>query len=350
MTKETTTTTATTTTTTTKEKTKSSKEKLVKQALRHLAREEHDTSSDEEYVANTIGQEIPLDWYKSEFDHIGYDASGKPIIPKGDGDVITRMLLARGENEESKEFRRSVYDERNDETTVLTDRELAMVKRIVSGKFAHAELDAEPDYVDWFSGEKLKAPLGGELHEPKSRFIPSKWERMKIEKIARGIREGTIRIRTEEEEMQDKNKQKIYLLWGDDDAVENQDEILKRKRKTGGGYIPAPKNKLPGHKDSYHPSPEYLTTIENDKQEEEEKTKNNKLIVKDFEKMRNVPAYPNFVSETFERCLDLYLCPRTTKIKLNINPESLVPRLPLPKELRPFPTTQSIAYIGHIGR
>jgi ribosome biogenesis protein ERB1 len=45
--------------------------------------------------------------------------------------------------------------------------------------------------------------------------------------------------------------------------------------------------------------------------------------------------------------LDLYLCPRVKKKKLNIDPDSLIPKLPDASTLRPFPTTMNIAYIGH---
>jgi ribosome biogenesis protein ERB1 len=51
----------------------------------------------------------------------------------------------------------------------------------------------------------------------------------------------------------------------------------------------------------------------------------------------------------FERCLDLYLCPRALKRRLNIDPESLVPRLPRASNLRPFPTTRCPRYPGRGG-
>ena len=63
-----------------------------------------------------------------------------------------------------------------------------------------------------------------------------------------------------------------------------------------------------------------------------------------------MPAYASFINERFERCLDLYLCPRTRKKRLDIDPESLVPRLPKPADLQPFPTTLLLRYIGHTGR
>jgi ribosome biogenesis protein ERB1 len=66
--------------------------------------------------------------------------------------------------------------------------------------------------------------------------------------------------------------------------------------------------------------------------------------------LRQVAQYPRFIQERFERCLDLYLAPRAIKQKLDIDPESLIPKLPSPKDLRPFPTKLSITYKGHKGR
>ena len=34
--------------------------------------------------------------------------------------------------------------------------------------------------------------------------------------------------------------------------------------------------------------------------------------------LREVPAYPNFIQERFERCLDLYLCPRQRKMRVHM--------------------------------
>ena len=89
-----------------------------------------------------------------------------------------------------------------------------------------------------------------------------------------------------------------------------------------------------------------------------------------FNSLREVPAYSNFVQERFERCLDLYLCPRQRKMRVNtlmspililrfpffhshssipilpfqvqVDPEDLIPKLPKPKNLQPFPTTEAV--------
>lgn len=44
--------------------------------------------------------------------------------------------------------------------------------------------------------------------------------------------------------------------------------------------------------------------------------------------LRAVPAYPRFIQERFERCLDLYLCPRQRKMRVRA-PQT--PCTPLPK-------------------
>jgi len=50
------------------------------------------------------------------------------------------------------------------------------------------------------------------------------------------------------------------------------------------------------------------------------------------------------------RSLDLYLCPREAKVRLDIEPDSLIPQLPSPAELRPFPERLSLRYVGHTAR
>ena len=61
-----------------------------------------------------------------------------------------------------------------------------------------------------------------------------------------------------------------------------------------------------------------------------------------------VPAYAEFIKERFERCLDLYLCPRTRRKRLFVpDAKALVPKLPKPSDLRPFPTTLALRYLGH---
>ena len=50
------------------------------------------------------------------------------------------------------------------------------------------------------------------------------------------------------------------------------------------------------------------------------------------------------MKERYERCLDLYLCPRSIKQRITIDRNALLPELPNINELRPFPTTQSLEF------
>ena len=61
------------------------------------------------------------------------------------------------------------------------------------------------------------------------------------------------------------------------------------------------------------------------------------FIPEKFGDLRRVPAFKNLITERFERCLDLYLVPRALAKKMNVEKESLLPKLPSPSDLRPFP-------------
>lgn len=73
-------------------------------------------------------------------------------------------------------------------------------------------------------------------------------------------------------------------------------------------------------------------------------------IPQKFACLRRVPLYSNFIKERYNRCLDLYLAPRTLKRKFNIDKNVLLPDLPNIAELRPFPTTECLEFNHHEGR
>ncbi|KAG5513380.1 hypothetical protein PMAC_001443 [Pneumocystis sp. 'macacae'] len=175
--------------------------------------------------------------------------------------------------------------------------------------------------------------------EPKRRFVPSKHEQVKIMKIVRAIREGRIVLRSEVDE---ETPFVFYDIWSDASA-KSHDHIM---------HIPAPKMPLPTHSESYNPPEEYLLS-------DDEKDKWNNTLPEDretnylpskYRSLRLVPGYDQFMQERFERCLDLYLAPRVRRNRLNIDPDSLLPKLPSPDDLRPFPTRCSTIYKGHKGR
>lgn len=190
----------------------------------------------------------------------------------------------------------------------------------------------------------MKTPVR-KFPEHKRSFLPSKPEAKKISKLVHALKMGWIKSTEElkKEKEQKKYDPQFYMLWQSDDQAEEMRRIHK--------HIPPPKRHLPGHAESYNPPPEYLF----DKKELKEWNKlqtapwKRKLhfIPQKFNSLREVPSYPKYVKERFQRCLDLYLCPRVLKMKLTIEPEALVPQLPSPKDLQPFPTTMSMVFKGH---
>ncbi|CAN8318600.1 unnamed protein product [Cochlearia groenlandica] len=291
--------------------------------------EESDSSEDEVAPRNTVG-DVPLKWYKDE-KHIGYDITGTKITKKEKQDKLDSFLAS---TDDSNNWRK-IYDEYNDEEVELTKEESKLIRRMLKGEAPHADFDPYAPYVDWFKWDDAIHPLSS-APEPKRRFIPSKWEAKKVVKYVRAIRKGLIKFDKPEEEP------KTYLLWGDDSTSDQKSKHLT--------YIPPPKLKLPGHEESYNPSLEYIPTEEEkasyELMYEEDRPK---FIPKRFTSLRSIPANENALKDLFDRCLDLYLCPRVRKKRINIDPESLKPKLPSRKDLRPYPNSCYLEYKGHSG-
>ncbi|KAL6517766.1 Ribosome biogenesis protein 1 [Orobanche minor] len=290
--------------------------------------EESDSSEDEVAPRNTIGN-VPLKWYEDE-EHIGYDLAGKKIKKRKRDSKLDAFVASADDSKNGLK----IFDEYNDEDVKITKEDRKVIRRLLNGKAPHADFDPYHPYIDWFVHDGAKHPLSN-APEPKRRFIESKWERLQVVRYVRAIRSGLIKYGDKPKE-----EPQIYDLWGDSSSAERQ----------GLAYIPAPKSKLPGHEESYNPSPEYIPTQEeiNSYQLmfEEDRPK---FIPKQFSSLRSVPAYEKAVQETFDRCLDLYLCPRVRRKRINIDPESLKPKLPSRKDLKPYPTTCYLEYRGHKG-
>ncbi|XP_010471161.1 PREDICTED: ribosome biogenesis protein BOP1 homolog [Camelina sativa] len=201
--------------------------------------EESDSSEDEVPPINTVGN--ALKWYKDE-KHIGYDTTGKKITKKRKRDRLDSLLVDKDDSRNCLK----IYDEYNDEEVEVTKEEIYPIRRILKAAAPHADFDPCPPYVDWFKWHDAKHPLSS-APEPKRRRIRSKWEAKIIVKIVRAIRKGWIKFGKPEEEP------KLYLLWHNDDSTSDQ----KSKQLI---YTPPPKQKLPGHEESYNPSLEYIPT------------------------------------------------------------------------------------------
>lgn len=282
--------------------------------------------SEDDAPRNRIGN-VPLEWYKDE-DHVGYDLEGKKIMRTLTGGEIDALL----ESKDNPNAWRTIKDHKNQREIVLTDTDLEVIRRIRSRLTPSASTDMT-EMVEFENKDAAIHPVSS-AHPPKSRFLPSKWERMRVKKLVALLREGKILPPPPP-------APEVWDLWADEGP----------KRRKGPPPLPAPKPALPGHAESYNPPPEYLWT-EEEKKEWEEQDEQDRTIShapQKYEALRKVPAFAGFITERFKRCLDLYLVPRALRQRMNVDPESLLPKLPSPKDLRPFPTHVAVAYEGHTG-
>ena len=68
---------------------------------------------------------------------------------------------------------------------------------------------------------------------------------------------------------------------------------------------------------------------------------------KQYDSLRKIPFYKDLLPENFYRMCDLFMSSRVIRKKKDIREEDLIPQLPKPEDLKPFPTMESIVYLGH---
>lgn len=288
-------------------------------------------------LPNTIGN-IPLSFYDS-YPHIGYDINGKKIMRPATGEALDALL----DSIEIPKGWTGLTDPQTGKPLDLTQDQLELLSRLQRGLVPEENYDPYPDLVPYFTSIEEKMPLSS-APEPKRRFLPSKHEAKRIAKLVRAIKEGKILPYKPPEERQkeeDEVEETHYDIWANEEPQEPH--VM---------HIPAPKLAPPGYDLSYNPPEEYLPTEEEkaawEQLDPEEREK--EYLPAKFNSLRKVPGYGEFVKERFERCLDLYLAPRIRKNRLNIDPNSLLPKLPRPEELKPFPTLCQTIFKGHDGR
>lgn len=302
--------------------------------------DEIDPGDDSDYSvpdadANTIG-DIPLSYYDS-FPHIGYNINGKKIMRPATGEALDALL----DSIDVPKGYTGLVDPSSGKPLELSKEELHLLRQVQQNEIPVGGYDPYEPTVEWFTSKTEIMPLSA-APEPKRRFVPSKHEQKRIMKIVKAIREGRIQpYRPQEEEKEEDETVQNYDIW--------QDE---KPRADHAMHMPAPKLPPPGFDESYHPPPEYLPDKKEKKawEEADEEDREKDYLPTDYSSLRRVPGYDRFVKEKFERCLDLYLAPRVRRSKLNIDPESLLPKLPNPDDLRPFPSHETTVFRGHQGR
>lgn len=285
-------------------------------------------------ATNTIGN-IPLTYY-DEYPHIGYDINGKKIMRPAKGEALDALL----DSIDIPKGWTGLTDPQTGKPLNLSAEELDVLKRLTRNEIVEDGYDPYPEMVAYFSGREEVMPLSA-APEPKRRFVPSKHEAKRVMKIVKAIREGRIQPYRAPVEGEDEQDDFNFDVWADE-----------KPRPDNTMHIPAPKLPPPGYEASYHPPPEYLPDQAEEQAwlEADVEDREKEYLPKNYEALRKVPGYETFVKERFERSLDLYLAPRIRRNRLNIDPESLLPKLPDPEELKPFPTTCAAIFRGQPGR
>uniref|UniRef100_A0A8C8RJF0 Ribosome biogenesis protein BOP1 n=1 Tax=Pelusios castaneus TaxID=367368 RepID=A0A8C8RJF0_9SAUR len=262
--------------------------------------EYEEDSSDEEDIRNTVGN-IPMEWYQ-DYPHVGYDLDGKKIFkPIRTKDELDKFL----DKMESPDYWRTVQDKQTGTDVRLTDEQVELVHRLQKGQFGDLRLNPYEPAVDFFSSEVMIHPVTNRPADKRS-FIPSLIE-----------------------------KEKVRACPGAD---------LTELGPLGQGDSRARAGAGQSWQDG---NPSWEPKLAWEQQEAAERKLN--FLPQQYRCLRAVPAYARFIHERFERCLDLYLCPRQRKMRVNVDPEDLIPNLPKPRDLQPFPTTQALVYRGHTG-
>jgi len=282
--------------------------------------------SEIERTLNTTGN-APKEWYE-DHDHIGYDLEGNKIRKIPGEDAIDKFL---GQQDNPW----SVIDPETGQRVSIKDqiKDLDKIRKgVESERYAPEKWFVQ---LDEYSNPQF--PLSSRP-EPKTRFIPSRWEAKRIRKYAYAYKMGWLT-----DEKPKKKSNDFFLIWDDDQALKERRNALE--------HIPAPKMKLPSNAESYNPPVEYLLDEEEKKTWElldpEERPEN--FIPKKYNSLRETPAYDRIQDERFQRCLDLYLATRAKVKRIRIDPKTLLPKLPKPSELKPYPSQESMIYEGHEG-
>lgn len=293
---------------------------------------DYDSDSSTEDAPNRVGN-IPLHWY-DDLPHVGYDVDGKKVLKPARGDELDKFL----KTVDDPSAWTSAFDKNTQTDRPLTSEELDIIRRLEALENPDANYDPYQPTVEWFTGKGKEEimPLSA-APEPKRRWVPSKWEKQKVMKIVRAIRQGRI---LPSKPKTTSSQPQFFAIWNDEPSSSNTPPL------------PAPKLRLPTHSESYNPPEEYLPTEEERKEWEatDKEDRERDYLPQKYSSLRLVPAYDQFIQERFSRQLDLYLAPRIQRVKLNIDPNSLIPKLPSPNTLRPFPNYKSLSFAHVRGR
>ena len=85
------------------------------------------------------------------------------------------------ERQNDKDWWKKIRDELNNRHVKLSKADLELIQRVRQGKFADADIDPFDFQIEFDNEKKFIHPFNSD--QPKRRFQPSKWERLKVSKI-----------------------------------------------------------------------------------------------------------------------------------------------------------------------
>eukprot|EP00996_Jenningsia_fusiforme_P000718 NODE_164_length_2948_cov_36.525699_g84_i1.p1 GENE.NODE_164_length_2948_cov_36.525699_g84_i1~~NODE_164_length_2948_cov_36.525699_g84_i1.p1 ORF type:complete len:852 (-),score=157.77 NODE_164_length_2948_cov_36.525699_g84_i1:256-2811(-) len=295
-----------------------------------------DSSLDEVGYRNRIG-DVPLKWYE-KYDHIGYDILGQKIM-RPEKSALEQLL----ERIDDPQALRTIFDPVEHESIRLSDHDLTVLQNILTNRYPSPDFDPYPDMVEYVKFDPWHNPFATE--RPKASFLPDRKEMKTVQKMMKAIKKMQAKGKTIGPSRKVVNKP--YLMW--DDLVDDTDPATRRKLRS---RLPPPPMPLPSNRESYNPPDEYLPTVEDKRRYKRlyGKKGDRPLLVQKFKCLRHVPAYPGTLFDRYRRCLDLFDVPRTlVKKKFHKNIDKLLPKLPAPADLRPYPCRVGFEYKGHNG-
>ena len=278
---------------------------LTKRQTQEISNKSDD--SDDELIETKIG-DVPLVWYNNE-NHIGYSSEGQKVPKKLEMSQIDKLL----DSEENPDFWRTIYDELNQKVVKLTAEQIQLLRRIKNKAYINDTIK-NTDYN--YEVEPNPFPMK-DTPVIKRRFMPSKHERLKINKIVYAMKMGWFKppVAYSKPDPIKEFFEGAYDTWATN--VDNFDKRIPT--------LAPPKHNLPTHEDSFNPPPEYL--------------ENPLPAPKSLRALKNDGQ---LLKDNFERLMSLYLAPRVQKKKIHMRPEDLVEELPNLEEMKPYPTKMAI--------
>ncbi len=101
------------------------------------------------------------------------------------------------ERQNDKEWWLKIKDELNNKNVKLSQADLELIQRIRSGKYADPEIDPFSVFIEYDNEKEFIHPFNS--NEPKRRFQPSKWERLRVNKFVQALKKGWMKTLAEKE-------------------------------------------------------------------------------------------------------------------------------------------------------